>query len=209
MAHRNQSGAGARIVSRSVGTASLLKEAAPVLLDGILPLIGQHYIGRRDPAHSVTPRQQRYLADRGASTMLDHSAFLIVERSDREPYIRLPHGGPRVRIHLSPAGSQARTVDGSEKARPLTPPRAPAEELMTAPPVPGEAPHRKAPNNRGPFAHRKAFLEATTYCDPIQRPGQRHCSYRLVNAVDDQAGDAVLDNLGHRATRPPNTAGAL
>src|SRR6516164_8832312 len=106
MAHRNQSGAGARIVSRSVGTASLLKEAAPVLLDGILPLIGQHYIGRRDPAHSVTPRQQRYLADRGASTKLDHSAFLILERSDRVPYIRLPHGGPRVRIHLPPAESQ-------------------------------------------------------------------------------------------------------
>jgi hypothetical protein len=105
MAHRNQSGAGARIVSRSVGTASLFKEAAPVLLDGILPLIGQHYIGRRDPAHSVTPRQQRYLADRGAFTMLDHSAFLILERSDRVPYIRLPHGGPRVRIHLPPAGS--------------------------------------------------------------------------------------------------------
>jgi hypothetical protein len=105
MAHRNQSGAGARMVSRSVGTASLFKEAAPVLLDGILPLIGQHYIGRRDPAHSVSPRQQRYLADRGAFTMLDHSAFLILERSDRVPYIRLPHGGPRVRIHLPPAGS--------------------------------------------------------------------------------------------------------
>ena len=42
----------------------------------VLPLIGQHYIGRRDPAHSVTPRQQRYLAVRGASTMLDHPAFL-------------------------------------------------------------------------------------------------------------------------------------
>ena len=39
----------------------------------ILPLIG-HYIGRRDPAHSVTTRQQRYLAVRGASTMLDHPA---------------------------------------------------------------------------------------------------------------------------------------
>ena len=105
MAHRNQTGARARNVSRSVGTASLLKEAAPALLDGILPLIGQHYIGRRDPAHSVTPRQQRYLADRGASTKLDHSAFLILERSDRVPYIRLPLGGPRVRIHLPPAGS--------------------------------------------------------------------------------------------------------
>ena len=42
----------------------------------VLPLIGQHYIGRRDPAHSVTRRQQRYLAVRGASTMLDDAAFL-------------------------------------------------------------------------------------------------------------------------------------
>src|SRR5207237_300311 len=33
MAHRNQSDAGARIVSRSAGTASLLKEAARALLD--------------------------------------------------------------------------------------------------------------------------------------------------------------------------------
>jgi len=39
----------------------------------VLPLIGQHHIGRRDPAVSVTPRQQRYLSVRGASTMLDHS----------------------------------------------------------------------------------------------------------------------------------------
>src|SRR3984893_15302772 len=29
----------------------------------VLPLIGRHYIGRREPAHSATPRQQRYLAD--------------------------------------------------------------------------------------------------------------------------------------------------
>ena len=34
MAHRNQSGAGARIVRRSAGTASLLTEAARALLDG-------------------------------------------------------------------------------------------------------------------------------------------------------------------------------
>jgi hypothetical protein len=75
MAHRNQSGAGARIVRRSVGTASLLK-GGHALTGWVLPLIGQHYIGRRDPADSVTPRQQRYLAVRGGSTMLDHSAFL-------------------------------------------------------------------------------------------------------------------------------------
>src|SRR6516164_1140711 len=42
----------------------------------VLPLIGQHYIGRSDPADCVIPRQQRYLAVRGASTMLDHGAFL-------------------------------------------------------------------------------------------------------------------------------------
>ena len=42
----------------------------------VLPLIGQHYVGRRDPADSLTPRQHRYLAVRGASTMLDHPAFL-------------------------------------------------------------------------------------------------------------------------------------
>src|ERR1700719_2565866 len=29
-----------------------------------------------NPAHSVTPRQQRYLAVRGASSMLEHPAFL-------------------------------------------------------------------------------------------------------------------------------------
>jgi hypothetical protein len=70
------------------------------------------------------------------------------------------------------------------KARPLTPLRAPAEELMTPPAVPGEAPHRKAPNNRGPFAGPKsvprsggvlrlnptswpAALQGTsTYCPP-------------------------------------------
>jgi hypothetical protein len=73
---------------------------------------------------------------------------------------------PKVRIQLSPAGSQARTVDGSEKARPLTPPRAPAEELMTAPAVPGEAPHRKAPNNRGPFARPKSVPRS----DGVLRP---------------------------------------
>src|SRR6516162_589864 len=42
----------------------------------VLPLIGQHYIQRSDPADSVTPRQQRYLVVRRASTMLDHVAFL-------------------------------------------------------------------------------------------------------------------------------------
>src|SRR5271169_1450510 len=76
MAHRNQSGACARIVRRSVGTASLLKGGCTRITGWVLPLIGQHYIGRRDPADSVTPRQQRYLAVRGAFTMLDHSAFL-------------------------------------------------------------------------------------------------------------------------------------
>src|ERR1700730_18871204 len=30
----------------------------------------------KDPAHSVTPRQQRYLAVRGASSMIEHPAFL-------------------------------------------------------------------------------------------------------------------------------------
>ena len=42
----------------------------------VLPLIGQHHIRRSDPADSVTPRQQRYIAVRAASTMLDHAAFL-------------------------------------------------------------------------------------------------------------------------------------
>jgi len=77
MAHRNQSGAGARIVRRSVGTASLLKGGYACITGWVLPLIGQHYIGRRDPAHSVTPRQQRYLAVRGASTMPDRSTVWV------------------------------------------------------------------------------------------------------------------------------------
>jgi hypothetical protein len=47
MAHRNQSGAGARIVRRSADTGSLLKEAARALLGRPLPLIDRHYTRRR------------------------------------------------------------------------------------------------------------------------------------------------------------------
>jgi len=88
------------------------------------------------------------------------------ERAEASEPHSLSRAEPRVRIHSPPVGSQARTVDGSEKARPLTPPRAPAEELMTAPPVPGEAPHRKAPNNRGPFryGHPSILAEALEAC---------------------------------------------
>src|ERR1700719_3163933 len=45
-----------------------------------------------NPAHSVTPRQQRYLAVRGASSMLEHPAFLILERSGRVPTSVSPTG---------------------------------------------------------------------------------------------------------------------
>jgi len=46
----------------------------------------------KNPAHSVTPRQQRYLAVRGASSMLEHPAFLILERSGRVPTSVSPTG---------------------------------------------------------------------------------------------------------------------
>jgi hypothetical protein len=75
MAHRNQSGAGARIVRRSTGTASLLKETGRALLMGLAADRPTLY-RTKDPAHSVTRRQQRYLAVRGASSMLEHPTFL-------------------------------------------------------------------------------------------------------------------------------------
>src|ERR1700719_5103749 len=81
MAHRNQSGAGARIVRRSAGTASLLKEAARALLDRPCRS-SANIISEKDPAHSVAPRQQRDLAVRGASSMLEHPA----SRSGRAGY---------------------------------------------------------------------------------------------------------------------------
>jgi hypothetical protein len=40
VAHRNQSGAGARIVRRSAGTASLLKAGYTRIIESALPLIG-------------------------------------------------------------------------------------------------------------------------------------------------------------------------
>jgi len=40
----------------------------------------------------------------------------ILERSDRVPYVRLPYGGPRVRIRLPPAVSQVRTCLSREFA---------------------------------------------------------------------------------------------
>src|ERR1700720_2062289 len=81
MAHRNQSGAGARIVRRSAGTASLLKEAARALI-ALACFSFIHIISEKGPAHSVTPRQQRDLAVRGASSMLEHPA----SRSGRAGY---------------------------------------------------------------------------------------------------------------------------
>src|SRR5258705_1865855 len=56
MAQRNQSGAGARIVWRSAGTGSLLKEAAHALLTGLaVTLIGRHYAGRRTSSFRGPP----------------------------------------------------------------------------------------------------------------------------------------------------------
>src|SRR5260370_39354279 len=58
----------------------------------------------KDPAHSVTPRQQRYLSVCGASSMLEHPAFLSGAFGPGALY-RLRYGGPRVRIRLPPAES--------------------------------------------------------------------------------------------------------
>jgi hypothetical protein len=105
MAHRNQSGAGARILRRSVGTASLLKEAARVLLDGLAADRPTLYRTKgpcsfRNPPSTALSRGPRCLHHARSP------GVLILERSDRVPYIRLPHGGPRVRIHLPPAESR-------------------------------------------------------------------------------------------------------
>src|SRR5207244_3749438 len=56
------------------------QEGCTCITGWVLPLIGQHCTRRRDPAHSVTPRQHRYLAVRGSSNMLDHPAFLSWRR---------------------------------------------------------------------------------------------------------------------------------
>src|ERR1700738_2054889 len=61
---------------KEIGWYGFAAQGCTRITGSVLPLIGQHYIGRRDPAHSATPRQQRYLAIRGASTMLEHPAFL-------------------------------------------------------------------------------------------------------------------------------------
>jgi hypothetical protein len=99
MAHRNQSGAGARIVRRTAGTASLLKEAARALLDR--PVRHQPTLYRtKDPAHSVTPRQQRDLAVRGASSLLEHPASRIFS----------PESGSRARGNYSLAKSRPELV---------------------------------------------------------------------------------------------------
>jgi hypothetical protein len=63
----------------------------------------------KDPAHSVTPRQQRYLAVRGACSMLEHRTFLSWSGRSGCPTSVSPYGGPRVRIRLPPAASPLRT----------------------------------------------------------------------------------------------------
>jgi len=59
----------------------------------------------KDPARSVALRQQRNLAVRGASSMLEHSALLFRSGRIRGHISVSPSSGPRVRIHLPPAES--------------------------------------------------------------------------------------------------------
>ena len=67
-----------------------------------LPLISQHYIGRRTLARSVTPRQQRDLAVRGASSSIRRYCLGAIGPGALHPS---PYGGPRVRIRLPPPAS--------------------------------------------------------------------------------------------------------
>ena len=59
----------------------------------------------KDPARSLALRQQRNLAVRGASSMLEHSALLFRSGRIRGHISVSPSSGPRVRIHLPPAES--------------------------------------------------------------------------------------------------------
>jgi len=69
-----------------------------------LPLISQHYIGEgpcsfRYPPSTARSRRPRCLQHARASGVPD--------RSGRVPYIRLPRGGPRVRIPVPSSGESA------------------------------------------------------------------------------------------------------
>src|SRR5215468_5815267 len=122
MAHRNQSGAGARIVRRSAGTAWLLKEAAPTQLHRPATDRPTSY-REKHPAHSIAQRQQRHLAVRGASSMLEHPAVLF--RSGR------------IRGHISFSATAARrSPPRSSNMAAATWPRRGATELIEGGPEP-------------------------------------------------------------------------
>src|SRR5262249_8261229 len=120
MAHRNQSGAGARIITRSAGTASLLKEAARTLLHRAATDRPTSY-RTKDPARCVALRQQRYLAVPGASSILSTPpSYRSRTRDQMSPSLL-----PRDRIHLSPTVRQANfgvhDLDEVHRGHPLAP----------------------------------------------------------------------------------------
>src|SRR6202035_1323375 len=89
MAHRNKSGAGARIVRRSAGTASLLKEAARALLDRPCRSSANIISDEGPCSFRYPPSTTR---SRGPRCLQHARSSGVPERSGRVPYIRLPTG---------------------------------------------------------------------------------------------------------------------
>jgi hypothetical protein len=87
-------------VFRGVGTASLLKGGYACITGWVLPLIGQHYIGRGDPADSVTPSlETRFETPDGVVSLID----CMGRRDGCADLVRLvggEHGRVQLRMEL-------------------------------------------------------------------------------------------------------------